>query len=485
MALPKVINIYRALSVKEQEQFVLFVNSPFHNTRKKIMLLLQIIAKQFKNVGGEAESQETWNKHAAHLQIFAVTKYDELQLNNLLSDLYQLLEKFLAWQKFEENSEQQDVMVIQNLMESGTLTNAGKIIKQKALLKNKDAIAGFKLHQLADQYYFQKSRKGDNSYLLKGQQTLDIYYLNNQLRIWCELLSRSNILALEYDGYKFHRFIDFLENNLADYGEQATISVYYPILLWLKDQKSDAWYSGFREKLFMHIGEFPEQEAKDIIAYVQNYCVKRINEGRNEFLQEWLEIAQFMLPLNLLHEGQHLSEWTYKNIVTTGVRLKAFEWTEHFIHNYYNHLAPEGRDNAYQYNLAVLYYEKNDFNRAMQLLNKVHFTDPNYYLDAKSILLKIYFDHHEYDAIVSLRDTVKIYLLRDKLLSKNKRLLYKSLFNDTIKLYKLRIDKGVINQEKWVQQLNALKVDIMESNLVANKQWLLKELEEVQKKASR
>jgi hypothetical protein len=113
----------------------------------------------------------------------------------------------------------------------------------------------------------------------------------------------------------------------------------------------------------------------------------------------------------------------------------------------------------------------------MQLLNKVHFTDPNYYLDAKSILLKIYYDHHEYDAILSLRDTVKIYLLRDKLLSKNQRSLYKSLFNNTIKLYKLRLEKGVISTEKWQLAFESLKKDVLESSLVANKQWLLKEME--------
>lgn len=477
MALPKIISIYNTLPPKEQERFGLFVRSPFHNTRQKIVALQTFIESQY--LGEQDDAEIVWDKKAAHQSVFGEKKFNELQLNNLLSDLYQLLEKFLAWEKFEEKSEQQDVMVIENLMETSALDNAGKIIKQKTLLKNKDAIAGFKLQQLADQYYFQRSRKGNNAYLLKGQETLDVYYLSNQLRIWCELLSRSNILALKYDAYKFHRFIDFLETNLNEYGNQPTISIYYPILLWLKDQKNDAWYEGFREKLFRHIGEFPEQEAKDIVAYVQNYCVKRINEGRNEFLKEWLEISRFMLPLNLLKEGQHISEWTYKNIVTAGVRLKEFVWTEQFIHEYYTQLAPDGRDNAYQYNLAVLYYEKHDFNRAMQLLNKVHFTDPNYYLDAKSILLKIYYDHHEYDAIISLRDTVKIYLLRDKLLSKGQKSLYKSLFNNTIKLYKLRIDKGVTNKEKWNARLKLLKQDVHSSSLVANKQWLMKELETV------
>lgn len=476
MALPKVIIIYAALPTKEKEKFNLFVASPFHNTRKKIVALLQIISKAAQN---QPETPLQWDKHIVHQTIFNSAAFNELQLNNLLSDLYQLLEKFLAWRKFEENVEQQQVMVIENLMETSVMDNAGKIIKQKTQLKNKDAIAGFKLNQLADQYYFQRSRKGDNSYLLKGQETLDVFFLGNQLRIWCELVSRANILALPYNENDFQRFITFLESNLPIYGNEPTISIYYPILLWLKDQQYDEWYIGFRQKLFEHINEFPEQEAKDIIAYVQNYCVKRINEGRNEFLEEWLAISRFMLPLKLLNESQHMSEWTYKNIITAGVRLKEFEWTEAFIHEYYHQLAPEGRDNAYQYNLAVLYYEKRAFDKAMLLLNKVHFSDPNYYLDAKSILLKIYYDHHEYDAILSLRDTVKIYLLRDKVLSKTQQSLYKSLFNYTIKLFKLRLDKGVVNKEKWDLKIKTLKAHVDATNLVANKQWLLNELNNV------
>ena len=279
MALPKVISIYRSLASKERDRFGLFVRSPFHNTRNKIVVLMEHIEHITSTLSDEQELDIVWDKKAAHQKVFTGKKYNELQLNNLLSDLYQLLEKFLAWQTFEKNEEQQNVMVIENLMETSVMDNAGKLIKQQTLQKNKDAIAGFKLHQLADQYYFQRSRKGDNAYLLKGQETLDIFYLSNQLRIWCELLSRSNILALQYDAYKFHRFIDYLENNLQQYGEQPTISIYYPILLWLKDQHNDAWYLGFREKLFLHIGEFPEQEAKDIVAYVQNYCVKRINSA--------------------------------------------------------------------------------------------------------------------------------------------------------------------------------------------------------------
>ncbi|HRG29628.1 MAG TPA: hypothetical protein PLJ00_17135, partial [Chitinophagales bacterium] len=131
MALPKVISIYSSLAAKERDRFGLFVRSPFHNTRNKIIGLIEHIEHLSANLKDEQEFDTIWDKKAAHQKIFTGKKYNELQLNNLLSDLYQLLEKFLAWQTFEKNEEQQNVMVIENLMETSVMDNAGKLIKQQ------------------------------------------------------------------------------------------------------------------------------------------------------------------------------------------------------------------------------------------------------------------------------------------------------------------------------------------------------------------
>ena len=50
----------------------------------------------------------------------------------------------------------------------------------------------------------------------------------------------------------------------------------------------------------------------------------------------------------------------------------------------------------------------------------MHFTDPVYYLDSHSILLKIYWEEGEDEAIRSLHETVRIYLLRQRSLNNNR-----------------------------------------------------------------
>jgi tetratricopeptide (TPR) repeat protein len=257
------------------------------------------------------------------------------------------------------------------------------------------------------------------------------------------------------------------------------VSLYYPVYKGLQNQDDDGWYEGYLKKLKEHLHKIQFEDGKEICNYIQNYCVKRINEGRQGFLAELFEIFKLMLNTNLAYEGLYLPQWTYKNIITVGLRLKEFTWTEDFIHQYYKKLAPDESDNAYQYNLAVLHYESGNFDRAMQLLNKVHFTDPNYYLDAKCILLKIYFQKENDDALYSLRDTVKIYLLREKLLNKNQKLLYKNLFTYAVRLFKLKYESAHLKQPAIISSLKKIAADLAKNNLVANKQWLMQKLEEV------
>ncbi|MFN3940302.1 MAG: hypothetical protein ACK4IY_06925, partial [Chitinophagales bacterium] len=330
----------------------------------------------------------------------------------------------------------------------------------------------YQLYRLADQFHFQQTRRNTNEALIASQKNFTRHFLQQQLRTWCELLNRSNILMLQYDTAELKRFKTILTQFETDLQENYRLYFYYSIFLWLNDPADDSWYVNFPEQLMQHLDALSENDAREICAYVQNYCVKRINEGRENYLRELFNLFRLMIQKNLVLDGNIISQWTYKNIVTTGLRLKEFTETEQFIHEWYVKLPEADRDNAYQYNLAVLHYESKQYKRAMQLLNKVHFTDPNYYLDAKTILLKIYFEQEAYEAVHALKDTVKIYLLRDTLLSKNQKMLYKNLFTYTLKLYKLKYESDYLSDTKRRAAVKKLSADIRANELIANKQWL-------------
>ena len=64
-----------------------------------------------------------------------------------------------------------------------------------------------------------------------------------------------------------------------------------------------------------------------------------------------------------------------------------------FIELHLHHLPPNERDNAHTYNSAMLCYYRKQYRQAVKLLQTVEFTDLYYQLDARSILLKVYFEN--------------------------------------------------------------------------------------------
>ena len=88
------------------------------------------------------------------------------------------------------------------------------------------------------------------------------------------------------------------------------------------------------------------------------------------------------------------------------------------------------------YNLVDLYYYKKELGKALEYLHKVEYSDVFYALNSKEMLLKIYYEMNEEEALHNLLASFRIYLKRNKLISDNIRLPYQnfiSLLTQTVK----------------------------------------------------
>lgn len=469
MSTPRFVQIYQSLPDPDKKRFLLFVGSPYFNTREKLVQLADYVRHR-------TEEEEDWDAGAASAAIFNDSNQQK-PLTNLLSDLNRLMEQFLATEALAQQPELMETALAKGMSAIPVPSATKAYLRRKQRMGVSDPLSLHYINRLADQFYFQQTREHSNEELLESQHNLTVYYLTRQLKTWCELLNRSNILSLTYDEQALHLFLQVIEYAGPTLHEYPLAGLYHAIFQWMQEPGSDDWYYRLKGQLFHLLEQIEEEEAKEICAYIQNYCVKRINEGRQEFLQELFNLFRFMLEQELVLDGSVLSQWTYKNIVTVGLRLKAFEETEEFIHTWYQRLPEKDRDNAYYYNLAALHYESHDYAKAKKLLSRVHFTDPVYYLDGHAILLKIYFEEGAEDAIISLNETVRIYLLRLKLLNKQQIQLYRNLFRFTLRLYRLRHNAAHLSAREQHQILNKILLEADAQLQVANRQWLLMQAE--------
>ena len=154
-----------------------------------------------------------------------------------------------------------------------------------------------------------------------------------------------------------------------------------------------------------------------------------------------------------------------------GLRLNRFEWTEQFIRKNTDILAEEYRLNAYNYSLADLSYHKQEISTALTHLREVEFTDIFFTLDAKIMLLKIYYDNDEEEALLSLLTSFKIFLKRNQLISAEMKNTYENFIN-------------LLNQILRSSHADSMDLQkkINDTPLLTDRGWLLQVIQKLKKK---
>src|SRR5690606_32342485 len=176
-----------------------------------------------------------------------------------------------------------------------------------------------------------------------------------------------------------------------------------------------------------HTQKFSPKEARDMYAYAQNYCIKQVNSGNMKFLTDLFQLYKMTLETGIIFSDKYLSPWSYKNITSVALRLKEYEWAEYFVEQYKERVEPSFRKNAYAYNMASIFFDNGKFDKALELLRHVDFSDVYYSLDSKAMMLRIYYELKEKNPLNSLLDSFRVFLKRNKQVSEYQRTLYLNL----------------------------------------------------------
>ncbi|MBX2871078.1 MAG: hypothetical protein KTR30_03235 [Saprospiraceae bacterium] len=466
------VNLLKKLSTRERTKFQEFVESPFFNKNLKIQQLCKILLA----FAPDFDTKQIDKENIYH-SIYGDGPYEELRLNNLISDLVQLLYDYLSYLQLEHTETQKKALLLEALQTRGLYEQIPRQAKryQKILEKQPHRNQtyfwdAFLLHEELDQLSLSSGKRGYDINLQSKNDMLDTFYTCSKLSIACDMISRNTVVNAGYQCY-------FLEEIIAEYkarpelSAQPTLQVYYKTLEMLRQQEQTAHYYQLKDLLNQYWSLFPARELRILYHYALNYGVKKINSGRREFYREILELYKILLDKRILFKEGYLTQWTYINIVTAGIRLKEFNWTEEFINQYRSSLHPNEEHNVYTYNLAALYYAREDYSSALQLLHDVEFTDAFYHLSAKIIQLKSYYDLQETEAFFSLAEATRIYITRNRQLSEYQKRSNANFLKLATRLLQLRLKSALITQPEKDQQTQRIRQQL-ESKNIANKGWL-------------
>jgi len=123
---------------------------------------------------------------------------------------------------------------------------------------------------------------------------------------------------------------------------------------------------------------------------------------------------------------------------------------EGFIYEYESKLERKYRKDSFAYNLACLHYGKRQYDKAVAQLQQVKFDDVFLNLNARNLLVKIYLELQEYEALDAHLNSFEIFIRR-KNVSNPHRANYMNIIKLSRKIIQLnphdKIAKTTLTEE--------------------------------------
>ncbi len=469
----KIFNTLLALNKWEKKSFEKFVQSPYFNSSEDIVRLLQYLYTLIETDSPLPEKKELYKK------IYQKQAYNDQKIRLNMSSLFKLLEKFLLMQQIDEDAFLQKLKLMSAYNHHNHHKNFHRTYEEATHLLEKQPLRNANYYEnyydIEVERYIEKrnlSRTSDYNFQMLINN-FDIYVIAEKLKQGCILISHEQVNNVDYNYGIFDIVLEHVEKNkLLDV---PVIAIYYYIFNTFKHAEKEENFEKLVALIKQNLHLFPKLEARDILIYANNYCIKMNNMGKEGYARKSFDINKIGIETGAFLEKGFLSRFTYKNIVTVGIRLKEYKWTEKFIEDYKDLLEEKYQESSYSYNKAFLEYERKKYDIAITLLQKADYDDLLLNLSAKNILMKIYYELEYIEPLEYLLGSIVALLKRKKL-----EQIYKNNYLNICKLTRRLISLKTMtsSQRSYINKKKEVTAKIIkETNPCFEKKWLLEQLE--------
>jgi hypothetical protein len=449
--------------IREAKKFLL---SPYFNKREDVVRLFELLASLKK------KPPSVFSKEKAFDSVFPKAVFDDALMRHTMSYLLQLLYRFLSIRTYENDENQQQLDLYKSLKIKNLEKQFEKKIAEGVEKINQKPLRDIQYHFSQYQWQFERNaaifrkRRTGEMHLMEMTKEFTIYYFSEALRHGCLLVSHQNLSKQTYDLSFFEEILTWVEKQ--DFTKILAVAVYYHSFLALTRPAEQTNFFQLKKLLTENYLAFQEEEIRDLYRIAINYCIKQQNRGEVIFIREGFELYKSGLENHLLLENGVLSVFTYKNIHQLADKLGEFDWIVVFLEKYKAFLPAEHRENHYNFNLAQYYFRRKNYEKAMPMLQTIDFSDVLHNLDARKMLMMMYFDLAEYEALETLMENFKTYLLRQQNIG-----YHRDNYSNFLKFIKKLL---LLNSMKK-KEINALKKEINDCESVAERGWLLEKME--------
>lgn len=476
----KLYHLLALLGEEDRQRFTLFIQSPYFNTNKPLIL--------FWERWQEVSSEPGFSKES----FLQGTPLKASRFDNYCSLLYQKVQEFLTHETLGDNTPIGRQLLSQGILKrDSTLQSFTRFIPQihdelEQTPHSAERYLG--LFYQREEAWMAKvnARKIDATWAEDFREMQDLlkqFFLTKGLQMSCGAANLNHIFAQDLSH---SAIIDAEIIREQGFKNSDPLPKLYSYTQQLQLESEDSGtFQPLLEMLKEHRHLLSDTVSHEICQYILNHCVRQLNAGNNTFLEHTHDLYTLLLENGDLLDDGLLSPQQFKNAVSLGCRLGRHQWVETFIRSYLPRLSDGHGGTAEKYNQAVLAFHQERFSVAIPSFRQV-ISEPThdvfYGLDARIYLWKSYFEYRmslkaeEVDDMYRLYDSFRLYVDRNPRISDTHRLQYRNfirLFKRFTELIQFPAD------EKRQRSLLAFAKVLQAEPDVANKTWFSSKVNQV------
>jgi hypothetical protein len=463
--------IVRSLQKKEIRELNKWLASPAHNQRQDVVRLFDYLLKHLPETGEDLKKEDAWRA------IYPKEPFDDAYIRQVMYFLLKAIEEYFIFKEYTKEP-------VRPLLSLASLYRQRKLDKpfrqtiemarrsqESSPIRNSDYHLD-KFYVEQEQYFFlaDQGKYAGEVNLQKVSDELDIAFVANKLRLACRMLGHQAVYKnASYDlGFLSPILMVLKQGNML---QETGVAVYYYTYQALTNNDDEASFDALQHLLTTQSKLFPLAELRELYFHALNYCIRKINSGKESFFRRSYEIYRTGFEhTTLMEENGTVQRMTFHNAVGSALKAKEFDWAENFIVRFQQNLEEKYQHSTVQFNLARLYFEKGDYDKAQIFLRDFEYDDMLLNIIARMMLLKIYYEEAELDAFESLIESTRSFLQRKEALDTNR----KSAYKNTISLMKKLLHLNPYSKP----QREKLREQITATQPLMERDWLLRQVED-------
>lgn len=419
------IEILKQLDKKELKRFGDFVKSPYHNSVSALEKIFEFVQKEHPHFSSVSKNYPKLFK-----KIYPKEEYQEKgkekRMRNLGSEFSNLLKEFIATEERKPDNYDLNIFLAQGLRRKKLFDISHKVAENTKKQIEKLPLSAEKLLYHYRNYgnYFHYTQNRKKEYFSGVYENAEreisenlIAFSFRELFVTEFMFSHSNDISQEkkqnmmfdelLNSLDMKKFIRSMEKNGNKY--VSYIKIYYLIHSYLINGMSEEEYLELKSEIFENIHKVCKMDQLHYIYWAIALIYTKLVPQNKKYVNDAFEFSKLFRSLKIYPDPDidDFSGGPFRDMFTSAVILKEYEWAENFVNEYGQYIFEGARENEINYCRGVLFFKRKNYEKSLEYFNKVKLADIIEKINIRFYYMMNYIELKAYESALSALSTIR------------------------------------------------------------------------------